>query len=416
MSDSCFVATVGAVYTDGVSLVLPGTEQATLKHYKANATCPLKAGDRVKVSRIGNSFLVDYRITGKATAEQATVLIDDTLTQAGLAADAAAVGGGLDKLKNELSQKTGEIEREILTNAEETERELSQKADKTQLCNPNLLDNWYFVNPINQRGIPRSGATTYNVYGLDRWKWNYGSKVGSYELTATGLKVVPANTDDRVIIMQPLEYPEVLDGRTITASVLTEQRGLISGTITRSTGTYQEFYSTGSVGISLQSSNAIWYTFNTENTVLAAKLELGDQQTLAHLEDGAWVLNEIPDYGEQLRRCQKYFYIISRKGQPSIDIINLGIASAATSVRAVFNLPVKMRTLTPIISLSNVSDFYFTRSVLQDAELIPVTSVSGYYGTGVTRSVTFNAAGLTVSEPYFITMKGGGWIAFSSEL
>ena len=39
-------------------------------------------------------------------------------------------------------------------------------------------------------------------------------------------------------------------------------------------------------------------------TPIAAKLELGSQQTLAHQdEDGNWVLNEIPNYNEQLLRC-----------------------------------------------------------------------------------------------------------------
>lgn len=44
--------------------------------------------------------------------------------------------------------------------------------------------------------------------------------------------------------------------------------------------------------------------------ILAAKLELGSAQTLAHQENGVWVLNEIPDYGEQLRRCQRYFNVL----------------------------------------------------------------------------------------------------------
>ena len=42
-------------------------------------------------------------------------------------------------------------------------------------------------------------------------------------------------------------------------------------------------------------------------TIIAAKLELGDTQTIAHKENEKWVLNEIPDFGEQLRRCQRYF-------------------------------------------------------------------------------------------------------------
>jgi hypothetical protein len=41
--------------------------------------------------------------------------------------------------------------------------------------------------------------------------------------------------------------------------------------------------------------------------VLGAKLERGTQQTLARQDaSGNWVLNEIPDYGEELRKCQRY--------------------------------------------------------------------------------------------------------------
>ena len=41
---------------------------------------------------------------------------------------------------------------------------------------------------------------------------------------------------------------------------------------------------------------------------IAAKLELGNTQTLAHQDSsGNWILNEIPDFGEQLRRCQRYY-------------------------------------------------------------------------------------------------------------
>ena len=36
---------------------------------------------------------------------------------------------------------------------------------------------------------------------------------------------------------------------------------------------------------------------------IAAKVEIGKTQTLAHQENGAWVLNEIPNYWEQLYRC-----------------------------------------------------------------------------------------------------------------
>ena len=49
----------------------------------------------------------------------------------------------------------------------------------------------------------------------------------------------------------------------------------------------------------------------TGETIIAVKLEHGSEQTLAHNEgteeNPFWVLNEIPDYGEELRKCQRYF-------------------------------------------------------------------------------------------------------------
>jgi hypothetical protein len=38
--------------------------------------------------------------------------------------------------------------------------------------------------------------------------------------------------------------------------------------------------------------------------IKAIKLELGTEQTLAHQENGAWVLNSVPKYEEQLILCQ----------------------------------------------------------------------------------------------------------------
>ena len=54
------LATVGAVYEDGLTLVFDGQEAATEKHYKCNTAIAFKAGDRVKVARISGSYVVEY--------------------------------------------------------------------------------------------------------------------------------------------------------------------------------------------------------------------------------------------------------------------------------------------------------------------------------------------------------------------
>lgn len=55
-----FLATVGAVYDDGLSLILEGQTEATTKHYKCNTSIKFAAGNRVKVARISGSYIVEY--------------------------------------------------------------------------------------------------------------------------------------------------------------------------------------------------------------------------------------------------------------------------------------------------------------------------------------------------------------------
>ena len=54
------LAPVGAKYTDGLSLIFDGQTAATAKHYKCNTSVTFKAGDRVKISKISGSYVVDY--------------------------------------------------------------------------------------------------------------------------------------------------------------------------------------------------------------------------------------------------------------------------------------------------------------------------------------------------------------------
>lgn len=80
---------------------------------------------------------------------------------------------------------------------------------------PNLLDNWYFLAPINQRG-----QTVYTAegYTIDRWKMLID--IGVVSLEADGL-VLDAS-QNAITFTQPIE-PDVMQfvkGQTITTSVL----------------------------------------------------------------------------------------------------------------------------------------------------------------------------------------------------
>ena len=60
------LATVGAKYTDGVSLIFPGQTAATTKHYKCNTAITLAAGDRVLIARVSGSAVVICKIGNPA--------------------------------------------------------------------------------------------------------------------------------------------------------------------------------------------------------------------------------------------------------------------------------------------------------------------------------------------------------------
>ena len=152
-----------------------------------------------------------------------------------------------------------------------TAQEIDDAVDLApQLSNPNLLDNWYFGNPVNQRNV--SGTIDAVGYFLDRWKLVSGSvTIGSNGIILNGT------------IVQILETAV---GTDAIASALTNEGVVVAS------------YDNNSKTISLTGNG---------QTFVAAKLELCSTQTLAHQENGVWVLNEIPNYGEQLARCQRYF-------------------------------------------------------------------------------------------------------------
>lgn len=188
-------------------------------------------------------------------------------------------------------------------------------------CNPNLLDNWYFGNPLNQRG-----QTEYNImsYAIDRWRtWS--------ESASAWLKIVDGGIQVAYTFFQYFEkwLIDALLGKNITVSILFADGKLFytTGYISKSVSSYcvvaVNHGGIAHVAIGVDPSNTADAAINyfrvavasngvLSGTILAIKLELGSQQTLAHQDaDGNWILNEIPDYGEQLARCQRYYQLYS---------------------------------------------------------------------------------------------------------
>lgn len=230
---------------------------------------------------------------------------------------------------------------------------------------PNLLDNWYFGRPVDQRGgkIIQSGVNIYtdstlktligpaayacpvveltstyakvqdakntgsyyyaapadvvrgytgNGYTVDRWctDINNGGAVlvGSNGITLTAQNMYWGQRLAREVVAS-------LAGKTVTASVLMSDNNFFWGTVTISwqLNVIQTFFDTHLIRFYInQISNEpiaqFEFSTNAANvSIIAAKLELGPTQTLAHQDSaGKWVLNEVPEYGNELLECQRY--------------------------------------------------------------------------------------------------------------
>ena len=203
-----------------------------------------------------------------------------------------------------------------------------------QFCNRNLLDNWYFANPVNQKGqIEFTGSG----YTIDRWR-SYGAKVSIND------GYISLSTEGNPTFCQKSELD--LYDKTLTFSVLLANGSLCTGTGILASDTAWKnttLYEDSSIKLWLQNSNPLFNTAidikgNTPVDLVAAKLEFGSSQTLAHKEGSKWVLNEIPDYATELAKCQRYFY----KTQGAFEYRGIAINQWYMN-NGTIELPVSMR-------------------------------------------------------------------------
>ena len=197
--------------------------------------------------------------------------------------------------------------------------------------NTNLLANWYFADPVNQRGQEEYTATGYTI---DRWRIAQGMKA-AVRITDSGLEI-KRTSDTRAIFQQVLtiddrEFVQSFAGREVTLSALFGQE-LRSVTMTIPTSNDENWYPAGTSG-SKVNSMYVRLSINSNTTtgyfdlnfdiyvstggaggglITAVKLELGTHQTLAHQDAaGNWVLNDIPNKVEETKKCQRYQKVFS---------------------------------------------------------------------------------------------------------
>lgn len=257
-------------------------------------------------------------------------------------------------------------------------------ATKAFPCNPNMLANWYFGNPVNQRG---KTSYTGGVYGIDRW---LKSAAETTVAVVTGGISVSGKKFQR--LEQRVEDAQSLNGITVTFSALVKNpdglfrialyNATTGGLITQDFQVSEDFQLVQITAAPVINAGDVFSVAlypgandaTTERTCLikAVKLELGSQQTLAHKETGVWVLNEIPDYGEQLRRCQRYLIPINDGTRVRTSYYS------GTALFFTVPIPSTMRT---------------TPAILNPSGALEVQSVSGTDQTGFTFECNMSTPG-----------------------
>lgn len=293
-------------------------------------------------------------------------------------------------LKEQFEQDLGDIEEKLLRLENKiTNLNNSLNLIFSKVSNPNLLINGDFR--VNQRG--ENIYNTINKYTIDRWMLTGGT------LTVNASSVTHSSDNANQGIRQYIEFPSVLSGRTVTASVEIQSdagksiivavcvngsvkkmsgiigdntRKVVNLTLTLPTMTDDDYLS-----FEIYSESA-----NTNFTSYFAKLETGEVATLYSPKT----------YSEELADCQRYY--ITNKNDFWIDIPAV-TASNATQIYPQVNLPVSMRTLPTLVS-------WGSGTIRGNGQNLSINSVSihGINSFGVRLMIT--TSGMTLYQSYAI--------------
>ena len=241
------------------------------------------------------------------------------------------------------------------------------------LSNLNLLKNADFRNPVN-----RNGKSEYTAAGYTIDRWIIGSEARKIQILNDCIKMTALTNSGYPYFRQSVEWPMVLAGKTITYSCLCRAES--------ASDVWCEIrYNNKQVAIqraTVQSGKQIllFITYNVPQTVtslsvsvglavsalnmdidlIAAKLELGPVQTLAHKEGDIWVLNDPPpNKALELAKCQR-FAISNLRGYQIIETQAKDIGGYF------FPTPVTMRA-TPALSKIYLENNIGTGALIEKA-------------------------------------------------
>lgn len=223
------------------------------------------------------------------------------------------------------------------------------------MCNPNLLINTDFRNPVNQRG---QSSWNTDEYHIDMWVFDEAN----WSLTSEGIRVTEI-PEWWTSMYQKLELDGAFfNGKTITISAVIKTESqpksvrLMLFNTSKNKSITEKYFDVGD-----NTTNLLHFSANIPNNaadkgdtvafyitpnsnidsgvtiIQAAKLELGTFSTLA---------NEVVDYVAELKKCQRYLQVI-----PAYNTFR---ASYVDNSVFKFNIPIGGMRINPSLSGSIV--------------------------------------------------------------
>jgi hypothetical protein len=213
---------------------------------------------------------------------------------------------------------------------------------------PNILHNWEFINPVNQRGQSQYIGAGRVAYSIDRWQTNMVSSA-SVTLTANGLQI-QNNASSNQQFRQMVENANRLLGRTVTLSI--EVSGVIvSASVTLPlsasgqamvgfSGGFATYATSGLLAINIYPGQIV--------VIQRVKLELGEVSTLA---------NDPPmDYTNEFQVCQWYY----RRIVPMQPMFNFNTSTPnRATIRVPITPPMRINPTTRLIGTQNSVNGYY---------------------------------------------------------
>lgn len=293
--------------------------------------------------------------------------------------------------------------------------------------NQNILDNAVFLPAflVNQRG---QSVYSGGGYTFDRWRLNGNTASGcTVTISDAGVRIQNAGAGSNWL-NQPFESQ--LPAGVYTLSILTtavsgNSRIELLDASNRVVGTAANISGPGLTEHTITIGNtavrfAIFLEAGADITVTAAKIEPGNEQTLAYSDSSNnWYLSENPSPAVEWAKCRRYFQKLTVKGA----IYGYSIANVLAYTHNQVNLTLRLGMRVPAgnavaVTYSSLSDIVLTQ--LRIADGVPLTNISSARVTDsgdVVMLLTTADNALTAGAAYNAAILGSsdGFIAFSTE-